>query len=458
MVRTGTLAAVQAEVRDGLPAIAALALSLGIAFNGLNGAFGKPVLFLLVSTPFALLLFAAPPAVSVWRSLGPIVALTAAAHLWMTLPLWVPPLRGNYARPDLLLREILGAAALLVAFCTGALLTRRRQALASAVDWLLAFGCVMAVLGVMLRDQAGALPSHLWQPHGGVRFAGTMSNSNVTGAYFALLALAGVTRVTGDPADWRKPRVRAAMIARCMAVLLCVGASLVTASRSANTCLGLGLTTILFVAARRRGRRGIVLTAVLSAALLLAAWIGLADLLQLRLNQLGGDGLARVVMWRHYLDVSLHAFWFGHGAGGFATVSARSLTDPPLAQLLWTVNAPHNLILGLLLDGGIGHLLLLAAAAALVARRIFANLRHEGLHDGATGVLLGILAVFACAMVDIALDVPALAALTLFLAGMLAFRARDGLRLESSAGRDRPPAPAAARAGRAHRRGSPARR
>ncbi len=458
MVEGRSLASVRTAVRPRLPAIAALALSLAIAFDGLNGPAGKPILFLLLSVPFGLLLFAAPPSLPVWRALAPIVALAVVAQIWMALPLWVPPLGANYARPDLLLRELLGAAALLVAFCMGAVLALRRQALASTIDWLLAFACANALLGVVLRDQAGALPSHLWQAHGGVRFAGTMSNSNVTGAYFAMLALAGLTRVTGDSADWREPLVRAAMIARCMAVLLCASACLVTASRSANTCLGLGLTVILLAGARRRDRRGTVLAVVLSAAVLTAAWIGLADLLQLRLNRVGGDGLARMTMWQHYLGVSLRSIWFGYGAGGFATVSARSLSDPFIAQLLWTVNAPHNLFLGLLLEGGIGYLLLLAAAAALVARRVLTNLRHEGLHDIASGVFVGILAVFGCAMVDIALDVPALAALTLFLAGMLAFRARDGLRLGSSAGPDLAPAPAEALAGSAYRRGSPARR
>lgn len=422
--------ALRREVRAWLPEAATFALSCAVAFNGLNNAFGQPLLFLLCGAVLALLLVLIPPSTPFWRNLAPVVALVCAAYAWATAPLWagalVAPLQPRYLLPDLLLVELLGAAALLMAFLSGAILATRRGSLGVAIDRLLLFACANALLGMLLRDHAAALPWHLWQPRAGVRFTGTMSNSNVTGAYFAMMALLGAGRIAASPARWNSPEVRTALVARGLAVLLCAGACLVTASRSANACLAVGMAVILLASLRKQRRQWLPLAGLLAGGALVALAFGLPDLLGTRWSNVAGGGGARLTMWRHYGAVAAQSPWFGFGLGGFSAANANTLTDPVLAQLLWTVNSPHNLVLQLVLEGGMGFLILLSAAALLIARWSIASLVERALLVDRLGVMLAILAAIACTMVDIALDVPAIAALTLFLAGLLSGQRGSG--------------------------------
>ena len=111
--------------------------------------------------------------------------------------------------------------------------------------------------------------------------------------------------------------------------------------------------------------------------------------------------------------------WFGYGPGSFPDVNRMALDDPVVAQAAWTANSAHNLVLQLLLKGGLFYTIALFAAAALIVRdivRYFADARRS---VEAWGLLTVTALILCSSMVDIALDVPATIIIGMFATGFL---------------------------------------
>jgi O-antigen ligase len=409
--------------------LTALVASVGVTFNGLNNAFGGPIMFLLWGGLLAVLLVSIVEPRHFWAGVATPLGLATLAYGWATLPLWALPTKGTYLAPDLLLPELLSAAALGSAFLAGALAGSHRGGIARVTDWLLLFGALNIALGLLLREVGPSLPWDLWQSRPDFRFTGTLSNPNVAGTYLGMLAVLGLHRIitNHDQPSLGAERVRTA--ARWIMVLLCTGACAITASRSAMvaTASGLALLGVVHMLRFRQYRYKLPLPGllILGGAMILAA--GLADPAMERFELLGRQSTGRGLMWEVYAAASAEAPLFGYGPGGFPTLNLRLLSDPRMAQELWMVNSPHNLILQLVLKGGIPFLALLAAAMVIVIARAVWNSNDERL-----GLVCAIGVAVACSMVDIALDVPALAALTLLLAG-LAWGRQAGTRSASRA-------------------------
>ncbi|EXS71990.1 O-antigen ligase family protein [Sphingobium sp. Ant17] len=439
--RVGSRRRARPRLRSGverqIAPIIALLLSIGFTFNGLDTLSGNPTLFLLCGAMLALLLLLDAPPRLFWTRALPILALVLLAYGWATLPLWAPAqflLRQGYIVPDLLLPRLLGAAGLLAAFLAGAMLGARRNALANIIDWMLLFGCVNVIGGLILREYGTELPWDIWRPRQDMRFTGTLSNANVAGTYYGMLALLALGRIVSDPAIGDGPVAQAWRAARWVGLLLCAGACAITASRSAMAGTLLGLTGIgLLHFLRRKGFDSwlVPLLLLLGAGGVLA--VGLVDMLFARASMIAEGTAGRTMMWGHYWHIARQAPWFGYGLGSFPDVNQQMLTDPRTAQALWMVNAPHNLILRFLIDGGVPFLLLLTIAMLVIVRRIAANLSYYGPLDGRAGVVAAIFTALLCSMVDIALDIPALAAMTLFLIGLLWERHQFGSRSASKA-------------------------
>lgn len=403
-------------------AFGALLVSVGVTFDGLNSAFGGPLLFLLCGAALLTVLTLAPPPMIFWRRAAPIILLAVVAHLWALVPAMNAV--GTYATPDLIGAEMIGAAALLAAFLAGACIAGRNAG-AVAVDWLVVLACANVAIGLMIREVGDSLPLDLWRSMGNARFAGTVSNPNVAGAYFGMMALLALGRAVNARAG-EGAVGQAVTAARWIAVLLCAGACTITASRSAVVAM-LGMVVVSFVRARTLRT---ALLVVLGLALLIGA--GLGDLVIGRIGLLDETSTGRAAIWTNDWAIVQASPWFGHGFGSFSSVQMRWIDDPRLAQELWTVNSAHNLVFQLLVEGGVGYVLLLMAAAIWTGWRVVGNLRRPDADPWRAGGVAALAVVVACAMVDIALDVPALAAVTLFLLGMLWEVPQFGTRSGSS--------------------------
>lgn len=405
-------------------AFSALLVSVGVTFDGLNTAFGNPVLFLLCGGTLLAALVRTPPPMIFWRHAAPIVLLAVAAHLWGLMPLATGA--GTYAMPDLVGAEMIGAAALLAAFLAGACIAGRNGA-AAAVDALVVLACVNVAIGLVIREVGDSLPLDLWRSMGNSRFAGTVSNPNVAGAYFGMMALLALGRAMHARA--REGAIGQALTAaRWTAVLLCAGACAITASRSAVAATMVAMLGMVVVSLVRGRTLRTALLVVLGLVLLVGA--GLGDLVMGRIGLLDETSSGRAAIWSNDWVIVQTSPWFGHGFGSFPAVQMRWIDDTRLAQELWTVNSAHNLIFQLLIEGGVGYLLLLTAAAATIGWRVIGNLRRPDTDPWRAGGVGALAVVVACAMVDIALDVPALAAVASFLLGLLwevpQFGARSG--------------------------------
>lgn len=407
-----------------LAAVAVAALfSLAITLNGLNNAFGNPLTCIFAAGALLALTLVWPPDARFWRARRGPVLLVAGATCWALLPVAIPALGDNLLSGGLALSETLGIAAALCALLCGSRLGDRRKNLRMAVDTLILMGCLNAIFGVAMNSFGSAIPLDLWQSRPGVRFTGTLSNANVAGAYFGMMAALAFARVLEVRIGrGLEPRELAHAGAYLVALTLLLEVCFLTGSRSAGAItvavlLGLGVKAAL---QKESGSSQRIIVAAGAIVLFLVMAAGISDLLVDRLDDaVAGDRSGRLVMWSHYADLALRSPWFGYGLGSFEALNARYLGDPRLAQGLWMVNSAHDLVLQFVLDGGIVYFLLLAGAAALVARS--AVTRAAALHwgHGSDGIIGAIGIVFACSMVDIALDVPGLACLTTFLAGLL---------------------------------------
>jgi hypothetical protein len=395
--------------------LTALVASLGVTFNGLNSALGGPIMFLLWDGLLAMLLISFAMSRRFWTGIAFPLLLAALAYGWATVPLWALPAAGTYLAPDLLLPELLSAAALSSAFLAGALVGSRPGAIARVTDWLLIFGAFNIAFGLLLREIGPSVPWDLWQIRSDLRFTGTLSNANVSGTYNGMLAVLALNRIMTRHHQPSQGAGRVRNAARWVMVLFATGACAITASRSAIAATTLGLTVLVTIdlLRLRQHRYQLMLPGLLILGIMMILAAGLADPLIHRFGLLGQQSTSRGLMWEVYGAAAANAPWFGYGLGGFPALNLGLLSDPRMAQELWTVNSPHNLILQVVLTGGFPFLAMLATAAIIVITRA---IRHQDEERQGLICVIGVAAV--CSMVDISLDVPASAALTLLLAGL----------------------------------------
>lgn len=160
-----------------------------------------------------------------------------------------------------------------------------------------------------------------------------------------------------------------------------------------------------------------------SGLLLIALLWWLSGPLLARFDTLGSEALVRSMMWDHYLDLAAAAPLQGYGPGSFPTLNAATLDNPLTARSLWFVNSAHNLFLQIALAGGIPYLILMIWAGWRILTPVGQLARRGQLPVDTLGTFAFVLLILSCATVDIALDVPAVILVTLFLTGLLWGRA-----------------------------------
>ena len=401
-----------------LPGLGATAATVGALFNGLDHTAGKPVACLIAATLLIATLLVIPPRRAFWIALRWPIALLFAGLFWAVL-VSLPGVGPAYT-PDLVLPEALGLAAMIAVFVAGAAIGAHPHRQRQTIDALILLGAFVAMIG-LTAAQTGFAPSDtLWQPGEYARFAGTLGNANVAGTFYAMIAVLAFARAAHALVIARRISrigLRPVLAAGCciVAMIACVE----TASRMATltALLGMGAAALLNLSAARRWtyRYWLLILGLLLTCTVVMLW---ADRLGARSIELGRDIGARAAMWTHYAAVASSAPLTGFGMGSFPLVNASHLGDAGAAQGLWGVNAAHNIILQLVITAGLPFAAALLAAVLLVVRGAWRVERGPG--GLQTAIFLALSVVAANAMVDIALDVPALALCFFLLLGMLA--------------------------------------
>lgn len=350
------------------------------------------------------------------RVVGPVLAMGAALLAWLPLSWWLGPahLRESGALgPELSMR--LGVGSL---FVSGALLGGRRGATEASIVAFAAFGVLWALAGGALTSVHSVLS---YQPAGlnMDRWSLTFQNPNVAGVVLAAIALAALDRILAlHEQSWRYGiRWISAGWAIGLSAILAILAQ--TGSRAAMMGVAVAAAIRLHRSRTRivRSAASIELAVVglifLTLIIVLTTTGGLA-----RFAQLAADGNVRLSAWHGYFEATLEHPFFGHGFGSFRQVNTV-LLDASNAAQIWNFGAAHNFVLQAAIEGGWVYASACIAWLGLWIWSCVACLRGspQGGTSWTLGLILGV--IIFCALVDIALDVPAVLALFCWFAGIL---------------------------------------
>lgn len=370
----------------------------------------------------AVLVAVARPGLGFLRGVWAPLTLIGSGIVWAVAADLTPALSPPEGRiaPDLVwpdLARALGAVALLLG---AAALGFRRGLLRVAVELLCIFGAINLILGLALRQFD---PMHVWGLDKGIllhRFTGTMLNANAMGTVYAavgVLSLGMVLSALSGGMVTQKRRGPTMVL-----FLLLYGASMgcagLTGSRTAFVGAIVGSALLLIAhLLRRRGRYGLTVMGGVGLLLAMLAVAGMAALQ--RLANLPADAVKRSEIWAHYLDLARQAGPFGNGLGSFAQVSAAHLPPNVMATDLWYVNAAHNVLLQMTIEGGLLYPVLVGAGLALILWQIVQQ--QPAIDRGGTLLLaleIALFVIVAGGMVDIALNMPGVVALAATMLGL----------------------------------------
>ncbi|WP_293978844.1 O-antigen ligase [Sphingobium sp.] len=402
--------------------LATAGISAGMAFRAFDGLAGQACAALINGLLFYVALMRAPVSGDFWRRAAGPLACFAAALLWALFA----TLHVSDGVPDYLMGKLLSLSAAFCALMTGAMMARERRRLRAILDWLLLIHMALFALALAARQSGLENYTDYWQLSVKGRFAGFGANANVSAAVAACCALIAFVRMTGrqrTPA-WMSPRLRQFPI-HLLFFTLATGIVLITGSRFTLVMLAGVLFAYLvhWVRRRRMTRWRFVLASSAVLVQVALAFLFSTVVLQ-RYAQLEAGWDDRFDSWAHLWDVAWRQPWLGYGLGSFPALNAHFLTTPRYAQANWAVNSPHNVVLQLLLQGGLPYTLLTIAGFALGGWQIAQIMRRRWTRD--TGLILALLGLLlGCGMIDLTLDMPAPLTLFLFLAGLLWGQALD---------------------------------
>ena len=136
------------------------------------------------------------------------------------------------------------------------------------------------------------------------------------------------------------------------------------------------------------------------------------------MGSVAGDASLRWEDLKFYTQMSFDAPWFGYGLGGFRNANIASL-DASHVLHRWNFGAAHNVLLHGAIEGGWPFALLSAGGIILAAAFVLRARRLVRLGTLRIGLMLAVGIALFSGLSDIALNVPALAAFTAWLGGLL---------------------------------------
>lgn len=396
---------------------------------------------------------------NLWRhAIGPAVLLLAAAgwgalgELDMPRDDWTGPLRMAASARDLSLTpdagrveiaKLLGLGALTFAASLVGVSARRSRRF---VEILAAGGGLYVLFSLALyRIDPGTVfgvSKGAWN----IRFSGALLNANAAGCVFAMLCAVSAGLLRGEfnrilsmPRAYATTRAPRAAALAVLLVLL-AGACALTQSRTTLVCLAGVLLMMAPWPAIGKGRKNraawIAPVLVLTAALGLGVWLAGAGALD-RGRYVELSAFGRIQAYENIWMRLTEAPMFGYGLGAFPPVAQVGLT-PVQATVLWNFRAAHNAPLQAALEGGTPFLILILAAIGLWLWPTARPSPRSGQRSTLRGVAGAVIVAFACSLVDIALNVPAVASLTFALVGVLT-GAAIGARMETGSALRRTP-------------------
>jgi hypothetical protein len=415
-----------------LPIALAGLLALDMAALGANG----PLLAMIAANAhiglLILVLLAGPMLpVAVARGLLVPALLAVGATMWAIYPDMLALATGRASSatvrpaPDLVWPALVQIIAGWSALLSGVWIAMRRRQGRIFIDWLLLFGVLVILLGLILRQWDGdAVWGYAKGIHAG-RFTGTLLNANAAGALFAVLAILAFARALvawmGQKRHLLAYRLPLPLMLSILAFLAALGACLLTGSRAAFLLLVLTLPVVGLVdgTARRAICQRRYLPYLVGCGLLLLALVLLFGGLTLsRLEALSDGQVDRPGIWAHYRDLGLmqpHGF----GLGSFAEANIRFLGSPAQAHGFWYINAAHNFVLNMMVEGGWPYAALMLAAAGWMMIDAVCLWRSGGFDVLSVAMACAIVLITLCAGVDIIFNVPAGAYCALVLLGLL---------------------------------------
>lgn len=255
------------------------------------------------------------------------------------------------------------------------------------------------------------------QPSNG-RFGGTLVNANAAGCVFgmiALVALAQTLVLWGEVELYQMEPLAIAKIGLSLfTTFFSLAAVVLSQSRTA-----FAVTLILFFAViardlrENRSRLRWQTASIVGALCLLLVALGFGSDTMERADTALRDLGDRWEGYLHLASTIPEAAWLGHGFGSFREVHLTHL-DADHVALMWNWGAAHNIVLHCLIEGGWLSTLPLLALWAVIARAVLVQVVWSA---SELAFALATLLAFICALVDVALNVPAVAALASVLIG-----------------------------------------
>jgi O-antigen ligase len=362
-----------------------------------------------------------------WKAGWPVLLALALAVAWLAQPFVAPKLLPSHTAtmlvPDLALNGIcrmLGDIALMLA---AAWLAFAPNGTRRVIDLLIVGGVLCIAIGAVIQ---AIEPGQVWgeiKVLQGSRFSGTLANSNVAGCLFAMLAVLtsgraeerwrGLSPTGAGLGDWLQVYFTAASAA------VAVGACAMSQSRTAFVALLVGLALVLVPVSGGRlrywtGRA--LFVAVLGAGLV---WLALSSGLSERFVTIQSDLHGRLAIWWHFLALTRKAPWTGYGPLAFDAVNAKGWADLHQAIDLSYIHSPHNLILSIMLIGGLPYLALLSAALVIICVSVARSRLPQGRSTLLRALVASLLILGTCSLTDIGADVPAAASLGSVMLGLL---------------------------------------
>lgn len=406
---------------------AALAMTIGLMFNGLNNLSGSAAACLMSALLLAGLIIARPPGLDEWRHCARILRPVGLAILWLLLNqsgFWTLfGVTGPFA-PDLFLPGMLGIAGAICAFLGGAFIAADRRNVEETIDMLIILMSVFLAIGLLFVsiDMNGLFD--YWAVERQGRFSGTIGNINTTACICGIVLLLSVSKAADALVPARRDlamRDASGLTIYGLTILIALFAGLGTAARLPIMASLVLMLLLLFWLMRREIHvtrpQKFLLAFVIVAAVV--AWLLGSGAVVRRFADVDTALGTRSLMLTHYLDVAMDSPFVGYGLSSFPSVNSFFMTDLEAMLTLHNVNSPHNILLQLLLVGGIPYAILILVAAWRVVRFWIVRERAGQVSRIELGIAASLLLILSCAMIDIVLDIPATINLSLFLAGLL---------------------------------------
>ncbi|MDO7844595.1 O-antigen ligase family protein [Sphingomonas immobilis] len=384
-----------------------------------------------VLAPVVLLLMR--PAESILVRALPCVGLLLLAMLWAALP--ATGLAGSAVprpAPDLLPLELAKFVGFVACVVIGVAIGSGVGATRRFCDLFVVFGLAYVLLSLwMLQENPGAvwgIARADWRP----RFSGTMFNANVAACVFAVIAIVawGRLRVLLKPRSRARTTLHISYtVVVAFAAAMATAACAMTGSRFVLVVLMAATLISLAGAARdllRSHNRNPLIPMLALGVAVVALLLIFGEPVFTRFRTASTDLDLRMFAIPHFAGLATTSPWFGYGLGAFEAAHLASL-DPQSAPVVWSFGAAHNALVEAAIEGGWPYVALISLAVAYVLWRV-ARAARRGPGDAiTTSFVTALAAILLCAMIDIALSFPAVAAMSATMLGLVLGRAERTL-------------------------------